>query len=104
MSTDWTKAKINHSQTLLTKKELAALPALYSQDGKGEDAIAYVHYFTGGYDYWASEFDPEDGIFFGVANLYEREMGNASAEEFIGLGKLERDLYWTPKPLRECGQ
>jgi hypothetical protein len=100
--TDWTKIKINPKQSLLTKAELEKLPPLYSQDGKGERAIALVHFFTGGYDFFASEFDPEEGLFFGVAKLFERELGYASADEFASLGKLERDLYWTPKPLSAC--
>ena len=98
---DWTRTKLNHSQNVLTARELKALPPLLSQDGKGMDAIALVHYFYGGYDFWATEFDPETGEFFGLARLFETELGYASAQEWISTGRIERDLYWTPKPLRE---
>ncbi len=100
--TDWTKVKINPSQTLLTKAELAKLPALYSQE-KVKDPIVLVHYFYGSYDFWATEFDAEEGLFFGLAHLYETELGNTSARELASVGRIERDLYWTPKPLSQCG-
>ena len=104
-ATDWTKTRLNKAgQIVLTKKELASLPPLYAQDGKGKNAIAYVHFFTtGGYDFWATEFDPEQGIFFGKARLFETELGYADVQEFISTGIVERDLYWTPKPLTDCG-
>jgi hypothetical protein len=107
--TDWTKTKLNHSQVVLTKADLAKLPALYSQDGKGEDAIAQVHFFScGGYDFWATEFDPATGELFGVARIHEREFGYVTVQEFVSMAKamfpIERDLHWTPKPLKECGK
>ena len=104
MSIDWTTVKLNHSQKLLTKADLALLPALYSQDGKGETAICQVHFFYGGYDFWATEFDPTDGYFFGIAKLQEREFGEVHYTELCSPGYIERDLYWTPKPLSECGR
>jgi hypothetical protein len=102
--TDWTKAKLNHTQNLLTVADLKRLPAYGSQDGKGEGAICQVHFFYGGYDFWASEFDPQDGIFFGVGRITDREMGDVSATELMSVGRIERDLYWTPKPLAKCGK
>lgn len=99
---DFTKLPLNWTQKVLTKAELKKLPALYSQDGKGENAMALVHFFQGGYDFWASEFDPQEGTFFGVARLYEREMGYVSVDELMSTHRMERDLYWTPKPLKDC--
>ena len=99
---DITKLKINPRQTCLTKADLKKIPALYSQDGKGMDAIAWAHFFYGGYDFWATELDPSDGTFFGLVRLHETELGYTSAEELASVGRIERDLYWTPKPLREC--
>jgi len=98
--TEWTKVRLNPSQMLLTKKELSGLPLLYAQDGKGKDAIAYVHFFSGSYDFWATEFDPATGDFFGLAQLSERELGYVTAKELCSIGRIERDLYWTPTPLR----
>lgn len=107
MTHDWTRVKLNHSQTVLTRADQKALPPLYSQDGKGWDAICRVHFFGGNYDFWATEFDPESGEFFGlarIAGLCEGELGYAHPNEWIECRNIERDLYWTPKPLREVLQ
>ncbi len=94
---------------LLTKAILKTLPPLYSQDSKGEDAIARVKFFNpmGAGTWYASEFDPVEGLFFGVAIIQEREFGCFSLAELaevrlpFGL-KIERDLYFKPRPLGEC--
>jgi len=94
---------------LLTKENLKALPALYTQDGKGEDAIAHVKFFDpqGSWTWYASEFDPAERLFFGVVVGHERELGYFSLDELesfrgrFGLG-IERDRHWTPRPLRDC--
>ena len=43
--------------------ELAALihamPKVYEQDGLGDQAVAYLHYFTGGCDWYITEKDSE---------------------------------------------
>ena len=95
---------------LLTKANRKALPPLYSQDGLGEDAIAYVKFFdpTGAATWYATEFDGVE-TFFGLADLGIgfRELGYFSLSELqaikgrFGLG-IERDRYWSPRPLREC--
>lgn len=99
--TDWTTVKLNRQQKLLTAADLKRIPALYAQDGKGKAAICYVHFFYGPYDFWATEFDPETGEFFGQARFSgsDPELGYASAQEWIDQGRIERDIYWTPKPL-----
>lgn len=85
------------------------VPALYSQELKGaDDAIVYVKLFSGSWTWYITEFDPESGIAFGLVDGHEQELGYMSIPELaetpmppFGLG-VERDLYWTPKPLREC--
>ncbi|RLC38846.1 hypothetical protein DRH27_01300 [Candidatus Falkowbacteria bacterium] len=92
---------------LLTQKNKKDLPALYSQDGKGYDAIAVVKFFApwSSWTWYATEFDGED-TFFGLVDRHDRELGYFSLKELesvrgsFGL-KIERDLYWTPKPLKE---
>lgn len=90
---------------LMTKELAAKLPALYSQDGKGWQAIAYAHYFIGGCDWYASEYDGED-TFFGLASIQEVELGYFNLSELASvrtrIGGVERDLYWTPKTLADC--
>lgn len=94
---------------MMTQELRKALPELYSQDGKGMDAIAQVHYFSpyNGWDWYGTEFDGED-TFFGYVKGHEAELGYFSLSELEsarGMGGrlplVERDLYWTPVPLKE---
>jgi len=92
---------------LLTRALRRKLPPLYSQDGKGGEAVAYVKFFTpdSSWSFWATEFDGED-TFFGLVEGHERELGYFSLQELervrgpLGL-PIERDLYWVPKALAE---
>lgn len=109
---------------LLTKELRRKLPPLGAQDGKGDDAVAFVKYFDpcGSWTWWATEANalltdgrevplkdaPETGvediIFFGLVNGFEVELGEFSLNELksvkgpLGLG-IERDLYYTPTKL-----
>jgi hypothetical protein len=94
---------------LLTQENRRALPALYSQDGKGMDAIAHVKIFDpcGRFTFYVTEFDGEDTLFgWTVSPLGADcdELGYASLSELeavkgrLGIG-LERDRYFTPGPL-----
>ena len=91
---------------LLTKEILKRLPALYSQENN-PDPIVQVKFFDpcGSWTWYATEFDGKD-IFFGLVDGFEKELGNFSLSELqsykgrFGLG-IERDLYFTPKPLSE---
>lgn len=93
---------------LLTAENRKALPALYSQDGKGYEALAYVKFFTpdSSWTWYATEFDGED-TFFGLVSGHEEELGYFSLSELesvtgpMGL-HIERDIHWTPRPLSEC--
>ena len=92
---------------LLTEEIRKKLPPLYSQDGKGGKAIAYVKFFTpdSGFTFWASEFDGKD-TFFGLVDGHCKEFGYFSLSELesvrgpMGL-PIERDLYFHPKKLDE---
>jgi hypothetical protein len=94
---------------LLTKANEKALPPLYSQDGKGEEAIAVVKFFTpwSNWTWFATEYDPEERLFFGLVVGLETELGYFSLDELqsvkgpAGLG-IERDRYWNPRTLAEC--
>jgi len=91
---------------LLPKALEAKLPPLYSQDGKGDAAIAHVKFFTpdANWTWYASEYDPVDKVFFGLVDGFEMELGYFSLEELesirglLGLA-VERDIYFTPVPL-----
>jgi len=104
---DWTQIRINPRQKFLTKEELNRLPALYATEGTPlEEKKAIVHFFGGNYDFYAVEFDPAEGLFFGFAKIGpEGEWGYTSAEQLLSVGQvmtvmgrrirlgLERDLY-----------
>ncbi len=95
---------------LLTQEIRDKLPALYAQDGKGGEAIAYVKFFTpdSSFTWYATEGSAEgdDFIFFGLVEGYEKELGYFSLSELksargpMGL-PIERDIDFTPKKLNE---
>ncbi|MFN8358605.1 MAG: hypothetical protein U0264_01705 [Candidatus Kapaibacterium sp.] len=68
----------------------------------GEQSIVKAHYFYGGSDWYATEYEG-DGILFGYAilnNDYEfAEWGRFSINEFNDVGRVEMDFYWTPQPI-----
>lgn len=87
---------------------LATMPKTYEQDGKGDDAIAYVHFFRGDMDWFITEGDitPDgNGVHrqaFGWCDLGWGcpELGYVDIQELRDNG-IEFDLYWQPKTLRE---
>lgn len=88
---------------------VAKVPALMSQDGKGNGAIAHVKLFDpcGSWSWFISEFDEKTGEAFGIVCGFERELGYISLEELANIkGKtgigIELDMHWTPRPLGEC--
>jgi len=101
---------------LLTKEIREQLPPLYSQDGKGGKAVAYVKYFTpsSSWTWLVLEGEPVldesqnevDYKFFGLVFGHEREFGYFPLSELeevrgpMGL-PIERDLYFQPKKLKE---
>lgn len=112
-------AKLNPWQVLLTAKERRQLPPLYSQDGKGYNATAYVHFFGGSYDFYATEFDPAEGLFFGWVHIHGLEpmgeLGYVAAAELVKMriplringrdgaaAYLERDAHFQPTRLADC--
>ena len=104
-----------------TAKQLSRIPPLYSsEDVPTQEKVIHAHFFVGGCDWWISEFDPKDGIFFGFCNLndpQDAEWGYADFEELkqvrvqqkIKIGgavmafpvEVEFDRHWTPKMFKE---
>lgn len=111
--------KLNHAQKLLTAEQLKTLPPLYSTDGQGYQARAIVKFFAGPFTWFATEYDPKEGLFFGLAynahlvdQMPHGELGYFSADELcetkfpllvngrrIGTFSIERDIHFEPKPL-----
>ena len=93
----------------MTKAIKTEIPALYStEETKLEDKICHVKFFNpvGSWTWYACEFDPETGIFFGWVDGDFPEWGNFALEELesvklrFGLS-IERDKFFTPKPMKE---
>lgn len=94
---------------LLPKEIADRLPPLYSQEGRGDAAIAHVKFFMPwtNWTWYVSEYDPVERLCFGVVVGNEREFGYFSLAELEKIREpggltIERDLFWTPKALKEC--
>ncbi|MCZ0926437.1 hypothetical protein L0636_00860 [Halomonas janggokensis] len=77
----------------------------YEQDGKGDEATAYLHYFRGGGDWYITEKDAKGNgteQAFGLSNAGtgDAELGYIGVDELTGAG-VELDLYFDPKPLNQ---
>lgn len=96
---------------LIPKEIEKQLPPLYSQEDLADLAPVIVHLFTpdSNWDWFISEFDPKEKLAFGLVDGFEEELGYFSIHELenvtgpLGM-KIERDLYWIPKPLKYCRQ
>ena len=88
-----------------TSEELSKIPGLYSAEHIPlMEKVIYMHFFLGGCDWYASEYDPEERLFFGFAilnNDFEMaEWGYFSLEELSDIKvqflEIDRDLHFTP--------
>lgn len=82
---------------------IETMPKTYEQDGKGMEAVAYLHYFIGNMDWYITEKDieGEQHQAFGLANLgHGGELGYISIVELVE-NNVELDFYFTPKPLSQ---
>jgi len=84
---------------------IATMPEVYGQDGKGDGAIAYLHYFSPSWDWWITEKDsvedePQHQA-FGLVRGFTIELGYVPISELIKFPYVELDFYWTPKTLGE---
>jgi len=90
--------KINEMSQLIQE-----MPVTYEQDGKGDQAIASLHYFIGGVDAWVTEKDmeAEQVQAFGLVNVGQgAELGYISIQELCKAGA-SLDLHFEPKTIAE---
>lgn len=91
---------------------IKALPVSYEQEGKGNEAIVFLHYFTSSADWWITEKDtgsiddgPEDSQTqaFGLASMNgcDPEWGYISIRELCSTGSVELDFHFKPRTVRE---
>ena len=95
---------------LLPASVAKTLPALYANENT-PDPVAQVKLFCpySGAVWFLTEYSPEEGLAFGWADLGFGcgELGYIDVNELIGLNRrglplVERDLYWSPRPLSEA--
>lgn len=94
---------------LMTKALEARFAKLGRQEAKGMDAVVVAKFFdpTSNWTWYATEFYPATGEFFGLVRGFETELGYFTLAELqaargrFGLG-IERDLHWTETTLAEC--
>ena len=88
-----------------TTKELSKIPGLYSAEHVPlKEKVIYVHFFLGGCDWYASEYESKEQLFFGFAilnNDFEMaEWGYFSLEELSDIKvqflEVDRDIHFTP--------
>jgi hypothetical protein len=82
---------------------IATMPKTYDQDGKGDEAVAHLHYFRGAGDWYITEKDMEGTgteQAFGLADLYGDggELGYISIIELAEAG-VELDFHFKPKTI-----
>jgi hypothetical protein len=89
-------------------QRITTMPKTYEQDGKGDQAIVYLHYFAGGQaNAYITERDmeAEQHQAFGLADLFGDggELGHLSLVEWLE-NDAELDFHFTPCTLAELRQ
>lgn len=88
-----------------TEKELRRIPAVYSTENTSlKEKMIHAHFFIGGSDWYAAEYNPEEQLFFGFAILNNddemAEWGYFSLQELAELKikflEVDRDLHFDP--------
>lgn len=98
----------NRTMNLLTATCIKGVPNLRGQDGKGENAIAYLKFFHSGWTWFLTELDPVTGEAFG--KVYspmepDGEYGYFSVLELASICRphaVERDRWFKPTPIKDC--
>jgi hypothetical protein len=89
--------------------QLTGTPALYAQDGKGDEALVHVKLFdpTGSWTWFITEFDPDENTAFGLVDGHDLEVGYIDLNELAnvsgrsGIG-IEIDMHFKPQILGSC--
>lgn len=91
-------------------ENVSLVPDLYGQDKKGKEAVAYLHYFLGGSDWYITEYNEEEYTAFGFVVLNQdwqmAEFGYISMQELtksmpLNRPSIELDFYWEPATINE---
>ena len=87
---------------LMTKAIENVIPGLNEQEELGEDAIVHVKFFSpySDWTWYATEYDPDERMFFGLVDGFVKELGYFSLDELesaigaVGQPLIERDRYF----------
>jgi hypothetical protein len=93
---EWFYGKLTEMANLIR-----TMPKSYEQDGLGDNAVVFLHYFSGGCDWWITEKDAgvDQVQAFGLADIgYGGELGYIPIVEITSYGA-ELDLHFDPKTL-----
>lgn len=90
-----------------TEEELNKVPKLYDTENIPlPERDVYFHFFCGNSDWWILEYDPKNRLFFGIAKIFECELGYISFDEMrdvrvFGAMEVDRDLHFGIKKIKE---
>jgi hypothetical protein len=91
-------------------EELAKLPPFYSTERVPiKEKVLHMHFFIGGCDWYAAEYDETESMFFGFAclngDLEMAEWGYFSLDELSELKvkwlEVDRDLHFPPTKAKD---
>ena len=90
-----------------TEEELNKIPVLYKTEKIPlPEKDVYFHFFCGNSDWWILEYDAKNRLFFGIAKIFEYELGYISLDEMkearaFGLLEVERDTDFEVKKVKD---
>ena len=87
---------------LITQEE--SYPALYkTEDIKTDEKMLYLRFYeqSSGWEWYLSEYDPDDKIAFGYVKGFESEWGYFSITEMQGIPTIKRDYEFEPTKFKE---
>ena len=93
-----------------SEEELSKVPVLYKTEKVPlSERDVYFHFFCGNSDWWILEYDPKDRLFFGIAKIFEYELGYVSFDEMkearaFGVMEVERDIDFGIKKVKDIGE
>lgn len=92
-----------------TDEELEKLPRLYATETIPlDEKLIQMHFFLGGCDWYVTEYNPTDRLFFGYSILNDpvnAEWGYISYDELRSVRvhgfEVDRELHWEPTAVME---
>ncbi|MDC3413975.1 DUF2958 domain-containing protein [Terrihalobacillus insolitus] len=93
----------------MTKEIENRIPRLYeTEEIETDEKVVQVKFFgANGWTWYGVEYDPEDKLFFGLVDGFEREWGYFSLNELEEVNRqypfpmIERDLYFEPTKIKD---